>query len=212
MNPLSIKIQAVFWLLILLLTASCSGSVYSHYPKVKSKQAGQETAKPVLLKKFESLASKTTVLGLQLGSDSLFGLNTFVGVVIPVKNKTSKVKKADKKETVITGNGRPDDVTPVNKKAKVAFWFSIAALGSLIAGLSISLVFIALMVLCAVFAFIYAIKALKRIKNTGEYGRPKAEFALFVSIPLLLFTLILIWAVLSLKSGGGIQFGTITFF
>lgn len=52
-------------------------------------------------------------------------------------------------------------------------------------------------------AFIFSIIALRQIKRTGEYGQPKADFALILSVPIILITLSVL---IFLVAQGGLTF------
>lgn len=191
--------------------ASCSSGVYSHYPKAKKQKATTAAKKDDLgLKK---IRFNQVLLSIQ--KRNVFTFSTHEIARISVDNTIIEKDligiKISEKEGIPPGDGKPRDVTQTNKKAKRAFVSSILALGSLAAGLIVSPIFLLVMLPFAVLAFIYSIIALKQIKRTGEYGRTKAEFALYSSIPILVLSIVGLLAYL-MSNGTGFQVGSFVFY
>lgn len=189
--------------ILFLLVSSCSTGLYSHYPKSKkiNEKQVQLQSQPVFKKKYYSynqLSLKENKIGFEL--DSQF--DVIVGrVPLPTLYNSHQVGKL-----IPPGDGKPKDATHTNKKAKRAFVSSIIALGSLVAGITVAPFFLIIMVVFAAIAFYYSAKALKEIKRTGEYGKPKAEFALYSSISILVLSIVGLVAYL-MSNGTGIQIG-----
>lgn len=106
-----------------------------------------------------------------------------VSVTAPSEKETSFA------DTLIenTSNGKE---VKVNTQAKIAFWSAVGVLTAVFASIAFSGFFVLLIPILSILCLVFGIIALKRIKKTGEYGKPKAEFALFIGIPFLLASLI----------------------
>jgi hypothetical protein len=191
-------LRFVIILFLMLLLASCSLSKYGHYPKGE-----KNNEKKTVLKRKNIVFNKQPYSIEPLK----FAKSAFVVVVPkPYLEADISFKNTPKELLLPPGDGKPKDATKTNKKAKLAFTSSIVALGSLAAGIIISPIFLLVMLLFAVVAFIYSIIALKQIKRTGEYGRAKAEFALYSSIPILVLSIVGLLAYL-MSNGTGLQIG-----
>lgn len=189
--------------LLSLFLGSCASGVYSHYPKGKKYKKPKARINRTGFSKQHYSVNQLIVrkhIELQIGSDTL-GL-------LPENCVPQRVDVLlSKRVTKPLGDGKPKDATQTNKKAKKAFISSIIALGSMVAGITLAPFFLGLMVLFAAIAFYYSYRALKEIKRTGEFGRTKAEFALYTSIPILILSIFGLIAFL-MSNGTGIQIGS----
>lgn len=185
--------------IVFFLVSSCTSTRYGRYPKAKRLNHTKSVRKPISKKVFASEVTKYKIQSLPVELDNTIGL---VNPSNPLEHNVQSVAKAKPK-----GDDKPRDVTPTNKNAKRAFISSIIALGSLTAGIFIAPFFLLLMIAFAAIAFVYSIIALKQIKRTGEYGRTKAEFALYSSIPILVLSIFGLLAYL-MSNGTGIQIGS----
>lgn len=194
-------------ILIIVLLASCSGGIYCHYPKVKhqakEKNISENRAEKIVLSQEILPAKGISAPTITISSPTKIDIKSFE---IPLS--LPKQINAPTHKTAIEGDGRPRDATHYNKNAKIAFVAAIGALAFLGAGLLIHPVFLIGMFLCTLLAFIKGIKAIRKIMKTGEYGRYKAEFALYVAIPLLFLSIVGIIVYLS-ANGTGLQIGNV---
>lgn len=187
------------WVVIVLLS-SCSTGVYSHYPKAKRGAITRKIATSAFKK--QTLTTHSLGYSSQLKQTESFSPHLNRHIAHPIVSKPTQTAK---RQNAPLGD-KPRDATPTNKKAKKAFWSAAIALGSLAAGISLSPWFLLIMIPFAVLALINALKARKQIKQTGEYGWNKTVFALFVSIPILVLTIVGVLAYL-LSNGTGVQVG-----
>ena len=194
-------------ILIIVLFASCSGGLYSHYPKVKhqdkEKNIPENRAEKVELSKEILPAKGISTSSITISSSIEIERKSFEESLILPKQISAPTHK-----TAIEGDGRPKDATHTNKNAKIAFVSSIGALAFLGAGILIHPAFLIAMFLCTILAFVKGIQAIRKIMKTGEYGRYKAEFALYVAIPLLFLSIVGIIVYLS-SNGTGLQIGNV---
>lgn len=177
----------VIGLAVLLLFSSCSGSLYSHYPYVK------QAKKPAR----ENTRQRSRITRVP-GSFLQHKLPEPAGMGLPVDTARAAIPPAIRPVKAIPAVYHPGTVAPadstlaaepgVNKKAKLAFWGSFVTIGS-IALAFISPWLLIVTVLLNILMVIYAFWAIREIRTSGEYGRPKAEFALFLMVPMLLLTI-----------------------
>ncbi len=188
---------------ITLLLASCTGGLYSHYPKVKKQQTTKEATK-------KEVEEKPIVIAEQLKSKEI--TQQIISLPVPQKAdiilfskslQDQQVKNFIEQKVGEKDNTLSDTIDAVNKNAKIAFWSAIATLGSGAAAMAFGEFFILLIPFFALLAFIFAIIALRQIKRTGEYGKPKADFALILSVPIILITLSVL---IFLVAQGGLTF------
>lgn len=188
---------------ITLLLASCTGGLYSHYPKVKKQQATKEVTKkeveekPILV--VEQLKSKETTQQIVILAEPKKAEIT----LLPKPLQNQQVKSFAKRKVGENDSTTLPTTDVVNKNSKIAFWSAIATLGSGAAAMAFGEFFILLIPFFALLAFIFAIIALRQIKRTDEYGKPKAEFALIISLPIILITLSVL---IFLVAQGGLTF------
>lgn len=203
-------VRLLYSLLVVFCASSCSVGSYSHYPKAKKQKVKTATKKRV--SGFEKIDFNQVSISIQKRNVFTFSTHEIARVAIEnnIAEKELMGLKTSEKESP-PGDGKPRDVTQTNKKAKRAFISSIIALGSLAAGLTVSPIFLLVMLPFAVLAFIYSIIALKQIKRTGEYGRTKAEFALYSSIPIIVLSIVGLLAYL-MSNGTGFQVGGFVFY
>ena len=195
----------LYTLLFLLVFTSCAGGLYSRYPKAK--RSAQKSVLPHKEEKrqltvTDSLRHKTIPQVLVAIDEPV---KAEIQLLQPTKVNTVTIPQ---NTPVIMGDGRPRDATHTNKDAKRAFIAAIGALGFFAGGLLVHPAFLIAMFLCALLALVKGIKAVRRIMKTGEYGRYKAEFALYVAIPLLFLTLVGLFAYLA-ANGTGLQIGNV---
>ena len=194
-------------ILIIVLLTSCSGGLYSHYPKVKhqakEKDIPENRAEKIVLAQ-ETLPAK----GISAPTITIFSPTKIDIKSFETPLSSPKQINAPTQKTAVEGDGRPKDATHTNKNAKTAFIASIGALAFLGAGILIHPAFLIAMFLCTLVAFVKGIQAIRKIMKTGEYGRYKAEFALYVAIPLLFLSSVGIIVYLS-SNGTGLQIGNV---
>ncbi len=194
-------------ILILVFFTSCSGGLYTHYPKVrqqaKEKNLPEKQFDKITLKHETLPTKRISIPSATVQSPIKIEIEQSQLPLIPQKQINAPTQK-----TAITGDGRPRDATHYNKNAKVAFVAAIGALTFFVAGLLIHPAFLIAMFLCTLLAFVKGIKAIRKIMKTGEHGRYKAEFALYVAIPLLFLSIVGIIAYLS-ANGTGLQIGNV---
>ncbi len=189
--------------IIVFTVSSCTGGLYSHYPKVKKQVVAKETAKEE--------AERPIVIAEQLKAKEI--TQQIISLPVPQKVEIDlppkliqnrPIKFFTKQNTVENDSIIPLPATDVvNKNAKIAFWSAIGILGSGAAALAFSGFFALLIPVFTLLAFIFSIIALRQIKRTGEYGQPKADFALILSVPILLIALSVL---IFLVAQGGLTF------
>jgi hypothetical protein len=194
-------------ILFLLLFAGCASGVYSHYPKVKH-QAKSEGHQPTQTKKQFLVIETLELKRVEKQTIAIIPPTKADFILVNQPYTTSKQITKPTQRAAIEGDGRPRDATHYNKNAKVAFAAAIGALAFLGGGLLIHPAFLIAMFLCTLLAFVKGIKAIRKIMKTGEYGRYKAEFALYVAIPLLFLSIVGLFAYLS-ANGTGLQIGNV---
>lgn len=179
--------------IIVFTVSSCAGGLYSHYPKVKKQVIVKGTAKEV--------AERPILMAEQLKSKEI--TQQIISLPVPQKAEIilfskslqdQQVKNFIEQKVGEKDNTLSDTIDAVNKNAKIAFWGAIATLGSGAAAMAFGEFFILLIPFFALLAFIFAIIALRQIKRTGEYGKPKAELALILSVPILIICIVVLFA------------------
>lgn len=174
---------------IALALSSCTGGLYSHYPKVKRQQVTKPIAEKVEIGKSTLKAEQLNSKGIIRQIASLPEPEKAV-ITLPLKPlENQQVKNFHQQKVGENDSATLPTAEVVNKNAKIAFWSSIGILGSIAAAGAFGGFFLFFAPLFALIAFIFAIIALRQIKRTGEYGKPKAEFALILSVPILLIAL-----------------------
>jgi len=189
---------------------SCTSGVYQHYPKAKKQHTQKLNKKRRIV--FEKRHYSLTSLSIKKYPIAIPPSGIYRKELEDnTLEKNCCEATVAKKTTIPPSDGRPKDLTQTNKKAKISFASSIIALGSLAAGIALAPILLLVMIPFAVLAFIYSIIALKQIKRTGEYGKTKAEFALYSSIFILVLSIAGILAYLS-SNGTGFQIGSFVFY
>lgn len=188
---------------IILLLTSCTGGLYSHYPKVKH----TPTPKQAILHKHTIRTTEA------IGAKQItFQANTIDNSIkYPLEGPVLLSPKKNTTTTAAPPKRTPADVTPTNGDAKFALVAAIGALGTFVLGIAINPILLIVSFVCALAALYFGRKALRQIRKTGEYGRRKAEFAVMVAIPILIFTLAILLAWVFWGSTG-IQIGNVTLF
>lgn len=194
-------------ILIIVLFASCSGGLYSHYPKVKH-QVKERSIPENRVEKVELSQEILPAKGISTSSIVISSPSEIERKSFETSLLLPKQGNAPTHKIAVEGDGRPKDATHTNKNAKTAFIASIGALAFLGAGILIHPAFLIGMFLCTLVAFVKGIQAIRKIMKTGEYGRYKAEFALYVAIPLLFLSIVGIIVYLS-SNGTGLQIGNV---
>lgn len=194
--------QALGLVLISLFVLGCSGKRYGHYGYTKKKTTTNVEKRKLKPKEHQKLLALKKVEILPKTIPTEITLKPKV-----VNNKPTNSSALHNTSVVrnIYGDVEADLIKSdsiaeprVNTYSKIAFWSAIGTLGAGVAALAFGEFFFLLIPVLALVALIFGVIALRQIKRTGEYGRPKAEFALFVAIPFLLATIlysIIFWSI-----------------
>lgn len=173
-------------LVITLFLFGCNTKRYGHYGYVKKSKALKEYAnhqKEVVSYPSLTHGNKQETKNIhslephdsQINNSEIIKDST---PIIPDSNHNIIIK-----DKVINNDS---DEFKVNTNSKIAFWSSVGAIATIGGAVFLTELFLIITPVLALLAFVFAIVALRQIKHSGEYGKPKAEFALFVAIPMLL--------------------------